>query len=99
MSAKNIYHDAVVAALKADGWTITDDPLTITYGRRQLFVDLAVERMVIGAVRNGINISAYKALLFTSISSTVRCGFNTMGQAGLLHGSWSKLAYQKRALS
>jgi hypothetical protein len=24
--AKNIYHDAVVDALTADGWTITHDP-------------------------------------------------------------------------
>jgi XisH protein len=25
--ARNIYHDTVVQALTADGWTITDDPL------------------------------------------------------------------------
>jgi hypothetical protein len=34
-----------------------DDPLTITYGRRQLFVDLAAERMVLGAERNGEKIA------------------------------------------
>jgi XisH protein len=47
--AKNIYHDAVVHALIADGWTITDDPLTISYGGRDLFVDLGAERLAIGA--------------------------------------------------
>jgi len=47
--AKNIYHDAVVRALTADGWTITDDPLTISYGGRDLFVDLGAERTAIGA--------------------------------------------------
>jgi hypothetical protein len=51
MPAKNIYHDAVVEALKADGWTITADPLTVTYGLRRLFVDLAAERTVIAAER------------------------------------------------
>jgi hypothetical protein len=29
MPARNIYHDAVVQALTADGWTITDDPLRL----------------------------------------------------------------------
>ena len=49
MPARNIYHDTVVHALKADGWTITDDPLTITYGGRDLFVDLAAERVTVAA--------------------------------------------------
>jgi hypothetical protein len=49
MPAKNIYHDAVVHALIADGWTITDNPLTISYGGRDLFVDLGAERLTIGA--------------------------------------------------
>lgn len=47
--AKNIYHDAVLHALTADGWTITHDPLTISYGGRDLFVDLGAERPVVGA--------------------------------------------------
>jgi hypothetical protein len=34
--AKNIYHDAVVRALTADGWTITHDPLILTFGARDL---------------------------------------------------------------
>jgi hypothetical protein len=49
MSARNLYHDAVVAALVADGWTITDDPLKLKVGKRDLYVDLGVERPVIGA--------------------------------------------------
>lgn len=49
MPAKNIYHDIVIRALIADGWTITDDPLTMTYGGRDLFVDLGAERLAIGA--------------------------------------------------
>ena len=27
MPAKNLYHDAVIAALQTDGWSITHDPL------------------------------------------------------------------------
>lgn len=49
MPAKNLYHDAVVDALKADGWTITDDPLAITVGKRDLLIDLGAERPLIGA--------------------------------------------------
>ena len=49
MPAKNIYHDVVVHALTADGWTITHDPLTLTFGWRDLFVDLGAERLAIGA--------------------------------------------------
>lgn len=32
MSAKNVYHDAVVDALKADGWTITAEQHRLTDG-------------------------------------------------------------------
>jgi hypothetical protein len=49
MPAKDLYHDIVVAALKADGWTITDDPLYLGYGRRDLWADLGAERGSVGA--------------------------------------------------
>lgn len=51
MPAKNIYHDAVVAALVADGWTITADPLYLTVEDRKLFVDLGAERNTLAAER------------------------------------------------
>lgn len=51
MPAKNVYHDAVIEALKADGWTITDDPLTLKVGDRTLHVDLGAERSPIGATK------------------------------------------------
>jgi XisH protein len=53
MPAKNIYHDAVRDALTADGWTITHDPLFISFGRDRLYVDLAADRPTLGAERNG----------------------------------------------
>lgn len=57
MSAKNIYHDAVVDALKADGWTITDDPLALKVGDRDLYIDLGAERPVIGAEKGNEKIA------------------------------------------
>ena len=57
MPAKNIYHDVVVHALLADGWTITHDPLTISYGGRDLFVDLGAERVTLGAEKAGVRIA------------------------------------------
>jgi hypothetical protein len=55
--ARNIYHDAVVHALMSDGWTITDDPLTLAYGGKDLFVDLGAERLAIAAERSGEKIA------------------------------------------
>ena len=40
MAAKDIYHDAFVRALQKYGWTITDDPLAVTIGKRDLLIDL-----------------------------------------------------------
>lgn len=51
MPAKNLYHHSVVEALQRDGWTITHDPLTLTYGGPDLFVDLGAERSTIAAER------------------------------------------------
>jgi hypothetical protein len=55
--AKNIYHDVVLRALAADGWTITHDPLTISYGGKDLFVDLGAERLTVAAEKGGEKIA------------------------------------------
>ncbi len=44
MPAKDIYHDAVRNALIKDGWTITHDPYTITFGVRRGYIDLGAEQ-------------------------------------------------------
>jgi hypothetical protein len=67
MPAKNVYHDAVVEALKTDGWTITDDPLTLTIGDRNLFIDLGVERGELAAERGSERI-AVEVQSFPSLS-------------------------------
>ena len=38
MPAKDIFHDVVRLALEKDGWTITDDPLTLAIGERDLYI-------------------------------------------------------------
>jgi len=54
--ARDIYHDVVVDALTADGWIITDDPLRLAYGARDVYVDLAAE-LPIAAERGGQRIA------------------------------------------
>jgi hypothetical protein len=46
MPAKDIYHDAVKNALIKDGWTITDDPLILSIGKKDLFADLGAEKLI-----------------------------------------------------
>ena len=57
MPAQDIYHDAVVRVLTADGWIITHDPLSLSYGGRDLYVDLGAERTTIAAERDGQKIA------------------------------------------
>ncbi len=57
MPARNLYHDDVVRALTADGWTITHDPLTGSFGGRDLYVDLAADRVTLAAERDGQKIA------------------------------------------
>jgi hypothetical protein len=57
MPARNVYHDAVVHALIADGWTITDDPLKLTFGGKDLFADIGAERLAVAAQKAGQKIA------------------------------------------
>lgn len=46
MPATDLYHNSVKNALIKDGWTITHDPYTLTFGQKNVFVDLGAERVV-----------------------------------------------------
>ena len=46
MPARDIFHDAVKNALIKDGWTITHDPLRLTWGGKDMYVDLGAERLL-----------------------------------------------------
>jgi hypothetical protein len=56
MPAKDYYHDCVKNALIKDGWTITHDPYTLTFGQKDVFVDLGAER-ALGAEKQGERIA------------------------------------------
>lgn len=56
MPQRDIYHSQVVQALIQDGWTITDDPLHLSYGGRNLYIDLGAQ-LPIGAEKNGRKIA------------------------------------------
>jgi hypothetical protein len=51
MSAKDLYHTAVIHALVKDGWVITHDPYTLSFGKKNVFIDIGAER-VLAAERN-----------------------------------------------
>lgn len=56
MPARDRYHDIVRRALIKEGWTITHDPYRIAVGDRNVYVDLAAERML-AAERDGDKIA------------------------------------------
>ncbi|CDM92343.1 MULTISPECIES: element excision factor XisH family protein [Limnospira] len=56
MPAKDIYHNCVKIALLKDGWTITDDPLSLKVGQKDIFIDLAAEKLLV-AEKQGVKIA------------------------------------------
>ena len=47
MPNRDLYHDVVRCALEKDGWLITDDPLRLRWGKKDMYVDLAAEKMIL----------------------------------------------------
>ncbi|BAY94257.1 MULTISPECIES: XisH family protein [unclassified Tolypothrix] len=47
MSAKDIFHDIVKAALQKDGWLVNKDPLYLRLGDDQIRIDLGAERLIV----------------------------------------------------
>ena len=46
MPARDLYHNSVKRALIKDGWTITHDPLRLSWGKKDMYVDLGAERLI-----------------------------------------------------
>jgi len=46
MAAKDVFHQVVKTALQKDGWTITNDPLSLQLSDDQVFIDLGAERLI-----------------------------------------------------
>lgn len=56
MPAKYFYHAVVVEALLADGWRVTDDPLRLSLGARDFYVDLGAE-LPLAAEKDGLRVA------------------------------------------
>jgi hypothetical protein len=46
MPARDIYHDAVKNALIKESWIITDDPLHLKWGQKDMYVDLGAKQLL-----------------------------------------------------
>jgi len=65
MAAKDIYHDDVRSALVKDGWTITDDPFRLRWGKKDYYVDLGAEELIAAEMpgrRIAVEIKSFLAL-------------------------------------
>jgi hypothetical protein len=61
--AHDTYYAAVKNALVKDGWTITDDPLRLSWGNKDLYVDLGAERLIAadkGEQRIAVEIKSFR---------------------------------------
>lgn len=67
MPARDIYHAAVITALIAEGWRITDDPFYVAYGGRELYIDIGAEKITIAAEKDNEKI-AVEIKSFLSLS-------------------------------
>ncbi|NEO63102.1 MAG: fatty-acid synthase [Moorea sp. SIO4G2] len=77
MPAKDIYHDTVKNALIKDGWTITNDPLSLKIGKKDIYIDLGAEKILV-AEKQGQKI-AVEVKSFVS-SSEIEDLKNALGQ-------------------
>lgn len=69
MPAPDIYHDAVKNALLKDGWVITDDPLHLRWGTKDMYVDLGARQLL--AAEQGERKIAVEIKSFVSPSEIV----------------------------
>jgi len=79
MPKKDIYHNIVLQALRDDGWEITHDPLWLSYGGRNIYVDVGAEQPI-GAEKEGRRIAV-------EIKSFV--GASDVHELGLCIGQYS----------
>ncbi|MGI0481140.1 XisH family protein [Geminocystis sp. CENA526] len=56
MSAKDLFHKAVVVAIEKDGWIITHDPFYLKLNDIEFYIDLGAERLIT-AQRSGQKIA------------------------------------------
>ena len=77
MPALDIYHETVKKALIKDGWTITHDPLSLKIGKKDIFIDIAAEKILV-AEKKGQKIAVeVKSFVGTSVVEDLK---NALGQ-------------------
>ncbi len=101
--AKDVIHDQVKQALIKDGWTITHDPYTISFGGRHGYVDLGAEK-ILAAEKSGQQIAVEISFIGRSTVSELE---KAVGQYAVYRSWLSRtepqriiyLAVDKRAFS
>ena len=56
MPAKDIYHDVVKTSLIKENWNVTHDPLRLSWGGKDMYVDFGAEK-ILAAEKNGRKIA------------------------------------------
>jgi hypothetical protein len=69
MPAKDIYHNTVKNALIKEGWIITNDPLHLKWGQKDMYVDLGAKQLL--AAEQGTKKIAVEVKSFVSASEIV----------------------------
>jgi hypothetical protein len=82
MPKKDIYHNQVKNALIKDDWTITDDPLILSIGKKDLFVDLGAEKLIAAEKENQKIAVEIKSFIGNSQVNDLE---NALGQYILYH--------------
>jgi hypothetical protein len=82
MPAKDIYHDYVKNALVKDGWSITHDPLTLKWGKKDMYADLGAEKILAAQKKERKIAVEVKSFVGASIIKDLR---DALGQYILYH--------------
>lgn len=77
MPALDIFHNCVKRALIKEDWLVTDEPLTLKIGKKDLFIDLAAEKLIIAEKQESKIAVEVKSFVGTSEVEDLK---NALGQ-------------------
>ena len=93
MPAKDIYHECAKNALIKDGWTITDDPLTLRLGKKEMYVDLGAKKLLAAEKANKKIAIEVKSFIGPSEIKDLR---DALGQYVLYHDVLERTEPERR---